>query len=112
MHKVLVHCLVKLAQEKSVVRLTDHLDMAEAVDWDLKPKTKQTMNNLTLTVLNLKIFIFKTVYILISWLFRSQLRMMNTVFPSVCNTSAGFPRALENLENQKKKFHAWKNHGI
>ena len=27
----------------------------------------------------------------------------------------GFPRALENLENlenQKKKFHAWKNHGI
>ena len=28
---------------------------------------------------------------------------------------AGFPRALENLENlenHKKKFHAWKNHGI
>ena len=28
---------------------------------------------------------------------------------------AGFPRALEimeNLENQEKKFHAWKNHGI
>ena len=24
----------------------------------------------------------------------------------------GFPRALENLENHKKKFHAWKNHGI
>ena len=28
---------------------------------------------------------------------------------------AGFPRGLEimeNLENQEKKFHAWKNHGI
>ena len=28
---------------------------------------------------------------------------------------AGFPQALEimeNLENQEKKFHAWKNHGI
>ena len=25
---------------------------------------------------------------------------------------SGFPRALENLENHKKKFHAWKNHGI
>ena len=24
----------------------------------------------------------------------------------------GFPLALENLENYKKKFHAWKNHGI
>ena len=24
----------------------------------------------------------------------------------------GFPRALENLENHKKKFHAYKNHGI
>ena len=27
----------------------------------------------------------------------------------------GFPQALEimeNLENQEKKFHAWKNHGI
>ena len=24
----------------------------------------------------------------------------------------GFPQALENLENIKKKFHAWKNHGI
>ena len=26
--------------------------------------------------------------------------------------NSGFPRALENLENHKKKFHAWKNHGI
>ena len=28
---------------------------------------------------------------------------------------AGFPQApeiMENLENHKKKFHAWKNHGI
>ena len=27
----------KLAQEKSVVRLTDCLDMTIAVDWDVKP---------------------------------------------------------------------------
>ena len=30
-------------------------------------------------------------------------------------TVSGFPQALEimeNLENQEKKFHAWKNHGI
>ena len=36
MHEVLVNHFVKLAQEKSVVRLTDRLDMAIAVDWDLK----------------------------------------------------------------------------
>ena len=40
-HDVLVKCFVKLAQEKSVVRLTDHLDMTIAVDWDVKPQTKQ-----------------------------------------------------------------------
>ena len=35
-------------------------------------------------------------------------------FPAVV-VASGFPRALENLENlenHKKKFHAWKNHGI
>ena len=37
----LVNRLVKLAQEKSVVRWTDRLDMTIAVDWDIKPKTKQ-----------------------------------------------------------------------
>ena len=36
-HKVLVNCLVKHAQEKSVVRWTDHLNMTIAVDWDIKP---------------------------------------------------------------------------
>ena len=41
MHKVLVNCFVKLAQEKSVARLTDHLDMTIAVDWDVKQKNKQ-----------------------------------------------------------------------
>ena len=41
-HKVLVNCLVKLAQEKSVVRRTDCLDMTIAVDWDVKPQSKQT----------------------------------------------------------------------
>ena len=39
-HKVLVNCLVKLAQEKSVVRWTDHSAMIKAVDWDLKNQTK------------------------------------------------------------------------
>ena len=35
-HEVLVNCLVKLAQEKSVVRWTDRPDMTIAVDWDVK----------------------------------------------------------------------------
>ena len=43
MHKVLVNRLVKLAQEKSVVRSTDLLDMTISVDWEIKPQTKQTL---------------------------------------------------------------------
>ena len=39
-HKVLVNHLVKLAQEKSVVRWTDHPNMTIAVDWDVKNRTK------------------------------------------------------------------------
>ena len=39
-HKVLVNCLVNLAQEKSMVRWTDHPDMTIAVDWDIKNQTK------------------------------------------------------------------------
>ena len=35
-HEVLVNCLVKFAQGKSVVRWTDRPDMTIAVDWDLK----------------------------------------------------------------------------
>ena len=34
MHKVLVNCLVKLAQDKSVVRLGPNMTIA--VDWDVK----------------------------------------------------------------------------
>ena len=37
MCKVLVNGLVKIAQEISVVRWTDRLDMTIAVDWDVKP---------------------------------------------------------------------------
>ena len=44
-HKVLVNHLVKLAQEKNVVRWTDHPDMTIAVDWDVKHQTKQTNKN-------------------------------------------------------------------
>ena len=40
-HKVLVNCLAKLAQEKSVVRWTGRLDMTIAVDWDVKNQTKR-----------------------------------------------------------------------
>ena len=43
-HQVLVNHLVKLVQEKSVVRRTDHPDMTIAVDWDVKHQTKQTKN--------------------------------------------------------------------
>ena len=35
LHKVLVNHLVKLAQEKIVVRRTDRPDMTIAVDWDI-----------------------------------------------------------------------------
>ena len=44
-HKVLVKRFVNLAQEKSVVRLTDCPDMTIAVDWDVKNQTKQTNMN-------------------------------------------------------------------
>ena len=40
MHKVLVNRLFKLAQEKSVARLTDLPNIAIAVDWDLRQQTK------------------------------------------------------------------------
>ena len=39
-HKVLVNLLVKLAQEK-MFRVTDHLDMTIAVDWDVKPQKQK-----------------------------------------------------------------------
>ena len=42
-HKVLVNCLVKLAQEKSVVRRNDHPDMTIAVDWEVKNQTKTVL---------------------------------------------------------------------
>ena len=48
MHEVLINRLVKLGQEKSVVRITDGLNMTIAVDWDIMSQTKknlcQTMN--------------------------------------------------------------------
>ena len=43
-HEVLVNRLVKLAQEKSVVRWTDRPYMTIAVDWDVK-QTKQSLHN-------------------------------------------------------------------
>ena len=42
MHKVLVNHLVA-CQGKSVVRLTDRLNMTIAVDWDVKPQTNKQM---------------------------------------------------------------------
>ena len=44
-HKVLVNRLVKLAKEKSVVRLTDRPDMTIAVDWDIKNQIKPNKTN-------------------------------------------------------------------
>ena len=41
-NEVLVNCLFKLAQEKSVVRWTDCPAMTIAVDWDVKQQNKQT----------------------------------------------------------------------
>ena len=42
MHEVLGNSLVKLAQKKSSVRLSDHPDMTIAVDWDVR--INQTKN--------------------------------------------------------------------
>ena len=39
--EVWVNCLVKLAQEKSMVRWTAHPDMTIDVDWDVKHQNKQ-----------------------------------------------------------------------
>ena len=44
----------ELALEKSVVRLTDHLDMTIAVDWDVKQKTKPQNSFSCLQMLEIK----------------------------------------------------------
>ena len=38
-----------LVQEKSVVRLTDRLDMTIAVDWDVKPTLNHKQNKKNVT---------------------------------------------------------------
>ena len=35
----------KLSQEKKLIQLTDRLNMTTAVDWDVKPQTKQTLSS-------------------------------------------------------------------
>ena len=52
MHEVLVNCLFKLAQEKSVVRLTDRPAMAIAVD--LGPKATKQNTHATVIMLGFK----------------------------------------------------------
>ena len=74
---VLVNHLVKLVQEKSVARWTDHHDMIIAVDWDVKNHTKQTiiwtldnshvrlpLNELTLETILLPMRDFRTCYLI------------------------------------------------
>ena len=58
MHEVLVNRLVKLAQEKSGVRFTDHPDMTIAVDWDVKYQTNQ-MSTAKLTLILPVLFCLK-----------------------------------------------------
>ena len=53
-HELLVNGLVKLAQENSVVKLTDRPDMTIAVDWGIKQQNKQTNKILTWCMLYLK----------------------------------------------------------
>ena len=58
MHIVLVNHLVRLAQKKSVVRRTGHLNMTIAVDRDVKPQSKQinmSIENLILPHANNKV---------------------------------------------------------
>ena len=57
-HRVLVNCLVKLDQEKSVVRLTDIVNMTIAVVWDVK------LNKNVIIKLSLYCFLFTVM----SWL--------------------------------------------
>ena len=42
-YEILVNCLVKLAQKKSVARCTDHPDMTMAVDGYVKQQTKKDL---------------------------------------------------------------------
>ena len=56
-HEVLVNHLVKIAQEKRVVRWTDRLNMTITVDWDVKNKIKQTKQ---WTILNLTVSNYQT----------------------------------------------------
>ena len=55
-YNVLLNPLVKLAEENSVLRLTDDLDMTIAVDWDIKPQTKQINYHILFTGLDKQFF--------------------------------------------------------
>ena len=55
-HKVLLNPLVKLAEENSVFRSTDDLHMTIAVDWDIKPQTKQINYHILFTGLDKQFF--------------------------------------------------------
>ena len=51
----------------------------------------------------------------IEWQMTDQTAQMRNFVCTFVICIPGFPQALEimeNLENLKKKFHAWKNHGI
>ena len=60
-HKVLVNCLVKLAQAKSVVRCTDLPNVIIAVDWDVKHQTKPKNRSCNK-------YLYLTVSVLYTWL--------------------------------------------
>ena len=45
-HEVIVNCLVKLAQEKSVARRSDCPDMTIAADWDVKNQKSYFQNTI------------------------------------------------------------------
>ena len=55
-HEVLVNRLVKLAQE-IVIRWTDHFDMTIAVDWDVKPQTKQAKKGILKNISRVIVFV-------------------------------------------------------
>ena len=52
-HKVLVNCLFKLAQEKSGVRWSDRPNMTIAVDWDVKQQTKAHKTSTSIALLDI-----------------------------------------------------------
>ena len=84
MHEVLVNCLFKLAQEKSVVRCTDGLNTTIAVDLVVKSQAKPNNSKRTPYEPSDNSIHLETVQIQINWFLRSHLIRILTVVHCAC----------------------------